>query len=60
MFHISTWIEWGLVEDNFLIHSGHEYKILFYNKLYISPHPKFAIFINHVSYKRQLYGLALW
>ena len=48
MFHISTWIEFRYVEDIFLIHNsyfcGHEYKILFCNKLYISPHPKIAIF----------------
>ena len=40
---------------------GHEYKILFCNKLYISPYPKIAIFFrNHVSYKRQLCRRALW
>ena len=48
MFHISTWIECREVEDNFLIHSnhfcGHDHKVLFCNKLYISPYPKIAIF----------------
>ena len=48
MFHISTWIECRYVEYIFLIHSsyfcGHEYKIIFCNKLYISPYPKIATF----------------
>ena len=60
MFHISTWIECRQVEDNFLIHSsyfcGHEYKIFFYSKLYISPHPKIAIFFrNQVLEKIKTY-----
>ena len=63
MFHISTWIECGLVEVNFLIHSsyfcGHEYKIIFCNKLYISlpPPPKKKIAIFCIMYHKEA---AVW
>ena len=64
LFHISIWIECRSVEDSFLIHSsdfcGHEYKFSSVKNFTFPPTPKSLCFRNHVSYKRQLCGLALW